>query len=172
MEVRFGMIWVALILLATSPFLSSSSAYEMDDNSAHDVRWSANEQFSAAAINNFRQYLLSFYSYGKRLWVDIQYSFENVYVYSLVILANNENTSSSHSYRFIQVGENMTNHNVYLIHTTFQRFENGAYKTLIQKRHDHHSASDYLSVRFRSFHKSRGGSGSESGSGTGVGTRV
>jgi hypothetical protein len=128
MKVLFTIFWNALVFLAMSQLVWSLPIYEMDDHSAHGVRFSGNDQFYVLAANNFENF--DIHSYPNVLWAkgSIRYPFPNFYVYSLAVLSDNNSISYPNRYRFVVVGENMKTQDVSLIYVIINISDNGMFK--------------------------------------------
>ncbi len=133
MKVLFTIFWNALVFLAMSQLVWSLPIYEMDDHSAHGVRFSGNDQFNVAAANNIEYFFIHFYPYVHRADFYMQYPFKNLYVYSLAVLSNNNSVSYPKRYRFVVVGEDMQTQDILFIVFTVNISDKGMSKNCHQK---------------------------------------
>lgn len=93
-----------------SQLIWSLPVYEIDDDGAHGIRFSGNDQFVVMAFNNYKHLDLYFAPYGSGSKCHIEYSWKNLYVYSVAALLSDDKHSGL--YKFIQVAEDMTNFDV------------------------------------------------------------
>ncbi len=93
----------------------------MDDNTAHGVRFSVNDQFAVMAFNSIEFFVMSFPPYESVEPCRFDYLHENFYVYSLAVKSNNDNMTSSELYTFFLVGEYMKTQDVHIISITINR---------------------------------------------------
>jgi hypothetical protein len=128
MKVLFAIFWGASAFLAMSQLVWSLPIYEMDDHSAHGVRFSGNDQFNVVAVNNFERYVMNSYPYVPGSSDTIRYPFSNLYVYSLAVLSDNNSISYPNRCRFVQVGEDMKTQDVLLTYTIADRLADGMFK--------------------------------------------
>ncbi len=90
----------------------------MDDNTAHGVRFSVNDQFAVMAFNSIEFFVVSFPPYESDGSCNFRYLHENFYVYSLAATSNNDNITSSELYKFFLVGEYTNTQDVYIMSIT------------------------------------------------------
>lgn len=109
-------------ILVISKIVISLPTYEFDDDSAHGIRIAGNGEFTVWASNAYQRYALSFHPYNNSATCILKYPYTDLYIYSLDIVTERQNVrSTSPSYRFIQVGEDMSTHDVYFLMTVFNR---------------------------------------------------
>jgi hypothetical protein len=121
MKSSFAIFWGASTLLVMSQLVWSLPTYEIDDNSAHGVRFSANDQFSVIALNNIEYFVMSFPPYEFDEPCVFEYISQNFYVYSLAATSNNDNITSFELYKFFLVGEYTNTQDVYIMSITINR---------------------------------------------------
>lgn len=96
--------------------------YDLDDDSAHGIRIAGNDEFIVWASNTYQRCVISVAPHDVSSIASLSYQLPNLYIYSLDIVTERQNVrSTSPSYRFIQVGEDMSTHDVYFLMTVFNR---------------------------------------------------
>ncbi|CAF3372252.1 unnamed protein product [Rotaria socialis] len=93
----------------------------MDDDSAHGVRFSGNDQFTIVAINAYEKFLIAFSPYENSKVCGFSYPWEDLYIYSLAVIENRDNFTSSELYEFILVAEDMETQHVHCIQMFYKR---------------------------------------------------
>ncbi|CAF1612156.1 unnamed protein product, partial [Rotaria magnacalcarata] len=93
----------------------------MDDDSAHGVRFSGNDQFTIVAINAYEKFLISFSPYENSEVCGFSYPWEDLYIYSLAVIENHDNFTSSELYEFILVAEDMETQDVHCIQMFYKK---------------------------------------------------
>src|SRR5579862_4463586 len=116
MRLMFIIFWSFVTLFMMSQHVSCIVNYEMNDDSAHGVRFAGNDQFTVLAINSYKRLIMTFSPYKFSRQCYIEYPMKNFYVYSLDVILNNNNITSPELYRFLLVGEEMTMNNVHLLY--------------------------------------------------------
>jgi hypothetical protein len=121
MKASFTIFWGASTLIVMSKLVWSLPIYEMDDDTAHGVRLSINDQFSVMAFNGMESFVMSFPPYEPDESCISQYPHKNFYVYSLAATSNNDNITSFELYKFFLVGEYTNTQDVYIMSITINR---------------------------------------------------
>ena len=75
--------------------------YEKSDNSAQEIRFSGNDQFIVFACNLFKVLVLSFHQFKPLNECYITYPMKNLFVYSLTVIINNDNTTAYKLHSFV-----------------------------------------------------------------------
>jgi hypothetical protein len=125
LRISFASIWSLSTLLLLSQPLLCFIFREKSDDSARGVRLSGNDQFTVFAMNVVRRIMLAFYPYKPSDQFFIPYPLENIYVYSLAALSNNDKTMAPELLKFIQVSEDTITENVYLTLFTINKSNGG-----------------------------------------------
>ncbi|UJR29531.1 hypothetical protein I4U23_010748 [Adineta vaga] len=116
-----------LMLPLSTQFDWLSSSYEMDDNSAHGVRCSGNDQFIVVAFNSFQCFMLYFYNNKSSIQMRIDYPYTNIYVYSLDIISTADNESFPKTYIFAYICESIELRHALFMRSNVTLFSNGKY---------------------------------------------
>jgi len=121
MKASFAIFWGASTLLVMSQLVWSLPIYETDDNTAHGVRLSINDQFSVMAFNSIEYFEMDFPPYESNKSCTFGYIHKNFYVYSLAATSNNDNITSFELYKFFLIGEYTNTQDVYIMSITINR---------------------------------------------------
>jgi hypothetical protein len=125
MKVFFIISGIIPILLVMAQLALSVPTYETNDDSAHGIRFSANDQFMVWAFNNVKMFRIFFPPYESTEECSLSYNHDHLYIYSLATIINNDNTTSSNEYSFVYVAEETTTQDVYFVYYTLNRLACG-----------------------------------------------
>ncbi|CAF0977854.1 unnamed protein product [Adineta ricciae] len=104
-----------LVLLFASQSILCAVQYNKNDDSAHGVRFSGNDQMLVFASNLWKILRIRIHPLQTSSHeCTIVYPRKNLFVYSLAVLSTNETSSMNKLHRFVQAAEDMNTQNVIL----------------------------------------------------------
>jgi hypothetical protein len=96
-----------MLMVLLSELTSCEYVYESDDDNAHGVHISGNDQFAVYSGNSYVRTTMIFALFTSGVSYTTLFQDNDLYVYSSAVVFNNDNSNSNELYTFVQIAENI-----------------------------------------------------------------